>query len=155
MSTDAIDYRQGSASAADIQAHLHACDACFHIPLSQRVDIPAYSAKLADNAVTFEAWRGAVLVGLVAAYFNDPAVRPGFISNVSVDPDAIGAGIASRLLQAFIDAAQARRLQQIELHVSPKADAAVALYRKLGFVESGGDTETLTMRLTLTDPTQR
>ncbi len=155
MNTDAIDYRQGTAAAADIQTHLRACDTRYRPPLSSRVDIAAYAVKLADNAVTFEAWRGAALIGLVAAYLNDPASRAGFISSVSVAADATGAGIATRLIRACIDAAEGAGLQHVELHVYRASDAAVALYRKLGFVESGGDTETMTMRLTLSEPTQR
>lgn len=154
MSADTIDYREDSASAADIEAHLRACDARYRPPLSSRVEIGAYATKLADSAVTFEAWRGPILVGLVAAYLNDLASRSGFISSVSVDAGATGAGIASRLLRTCIDAARALGMHRINLQVSRASDGATALYRKLGFVESGGDTETTTMQLTLTDPAQ-
>ena len=44
------------------------------------------------------------------------------------------------------------RMQGLALEVSRASPQAIGLYRKLGFVESGGDTNFLSMRLPLQDP---
>lgn len=48
-----------------------------------------------------------------------------------------GAGIGSRLLEAGIEWARARGAHKVALEVWPHNDAAIALYRKFGFVEEG------------------
>lgn len=155
MSYGALEYRQGTASASDIKTHLTACDARFDPLLSSRVDVASYAAKLAEHAETFEAWRGGALAGLVAAYFNGQAGSFAFISSVSVVADVKGAGVATRLMHDCLDAARRQGLRYAELQVSRASSAAIALYRKLGFAESGGDTATLTMRLPFADPAHR
>lgn len=48
-----------------------------------------------------------------------------------------GQGIGKRLLQATIDAIRQSGLEKIELSVYSSNEAAIALYRSLGFVEEG------------------
>lgn len=48
-----------------------------------------------------------------------------------------GQGIGERLLEATIDGARRFGLQKIELSVYSSNEPAIALYRKLGFVEEG------------------
>ena len=71
---DASIRRADNASIGEARdrAHLAHCDAHFVPPLSGRVDIDAYAAKIADQAERFEAWAGGRSSGLVAAYCNDP-----------------------------------------------------------------------------------
>ena len=51
--------------------------------------------------------------------------------------DFRGQGIGKRLLQATIDGARRIGLEKIELSVYSSNEAAIALYRSLGFVEEG------------------
>ena len=48
-----------------------------------------------------------------------------------------GRGVGSALLTAAIDRARARGLHKLALSVFPHNEAAIALYRKFGFVEEG------------------
>ena len=51
--------------------------------------------------------------------------------------DFRGQGIGKRLLQATIDEARRISLEKIELSVYSSNEAAIALYRKAGFVDEG------------------
>ena len=79
-----VHIHRNRASAAEIDAHLRACDDSFAPALSRRVDIDAYASKIAARAERFEAWANDRLVGLLAAYCNDPERRVAFVTSVSV-----------------------------------------------------------------------
>jgi GNAT superfamily N-acetyltransferase len=53
-----------------------------------------------------------------------------------------GRGVGSALVAAIVDWARARGLHKLALGVFPHNEAAVALYRKFGFVEEGGASST-------------
>ena len=127
-------YATDRSDAADIRAHLQACDAEFHPALSSRVDLSDYARKLATHAARFEAWSGGTLVGLVAVYANAPDRGVAFVSNVSVLPGHIGQGIGQSLMQAAVGQVRARGFARLALEVDAQADAALRLYRRLGFV---------------------
>lgn len=137
------------AGAAEICAHLHACDASFIPALSTRVDVDSYAAKIAERAERFEAWADDRLVGLVAAYCNEPERRAAFVTSVSVIPAWHGRGLASRLLQSCIEHVRQAGFARIELEVDKQNTAAARLYRKHGFVlaASSGDSQTLHLPL--------
>ncbi len=54
-----------------------------------------------------------------------------------VAADRRGRGVGTALMVAAIDWARAQGLHKLALSVFPHNDAAVALYRKFGFVEEG------------------
>jgi RimJ/RimL family protein N-acetyltransferase len=54
-----------------------------------------------------------------------------------VAADWRGRGVGTALVSAAIDRARARGLHKLALSVFPHNDAAIALYRKFGFVEEG------------------
>lgn len=118
------------ADAAQLLEHLQACDASFVPPLSSRVDLAAYAAKLHARARRVEFWDAERLVGLVALYADNAT---GFISNVSVLPEAQGRGLAGQLLKATLDLGRELKLQGIALEVHADNAAALALYRRQGF----------------------
>jgi ribosomal protein S18 acetylase RimI-like enzyme len=146
MSTDAIEYCLNKAAAAQIAAHLAACDAAFVPPLSSRVDVVAYAGKIAARAQRFEAWLGGELTGLVAAYLD---AEPGFVTNVSVLPGSTGRGIASTLLRQCIDRARQSGLRGLRLEVAADNIAAVRLYETIGFAIRPDGGATLAMNLEL------
>lgn len=138
--------RLNAATTQDIVDHLTLCDAAFAPPLSQRVDIGDYAAKLSANAMRFEAWDGETLIGLVAAY-PDHAHGRMFISNVSVLPEWRGHGLAAGLVTRCGDAARDLGLRSMMLELGAENVAARRLYDKLGFVSTGSG-PLLTMTLT-------
>lgn len=126
-----IDRNRADISA--INAHLQACDSKFIPLLSERVDLAAYSVKIATDAERFEAWSGDRLIGLVAAYLNAPEQQSIFVTNVSVTPDWHGQGVATRLFSKFIDYARDAAFVRVALKVDVRNDRARAFYRALGF----------------------
>lgn len=147
--SDKIAYRVNRSSAAQIATHLLSADATFEPVLSSRVDIWAYSQKLYDRAVRFEAWRGDELVGLVASYCNQSDGGKGFVTSVSVWPESQGQGIAGRLMFQCIEHLRNLGFGQMELEVDQRSLPAVALYQKLGFSTLSSSGSTLTMGMTL------
>jgi len=133
-STD-VNYTVKTASEHDISLHLSLCNDSFSPSLSQRVDIVEYSKKIFDKAITFEAWHDRDLVGLVAAYFNDSIGRSGYISNVSINYDYMGKGIATALMSSCLSYAEKCGIKNITLEVFNTNSSAIGLYKKLGFKE--------------------
>lgn len=139
-----------TASAQQVAWHLAACDTSFRPVLSDRVDLDAYAIKICKAATRFEAWSEGTLIGLVAAYCNGTAGAAAFVSNVSVVPHHTGQGIARRLLGACGEYAARAGFARLELEVHPDAQAALSLYRGLGFrAEDDGTASALRMRLDL------
>lgn len=136
-----------AATTQEIVDHLTLCDAAFAPPLSQRVDIRDYAAKLSAHAMRFEAWDDGSLIGLVAAY-PDHAHGRMFVSNVSVLPEWRGHGLAAGLITRCGDAARDLGLRSMVLELGAENVAARRLYGKLGFVSTGSGPQ-LTMTLTL------
>lgn len=154
MSREEIEFREGTATQEDIQAHLVGCDGNFSPRLSLKVDIGEYSRKISAKAQTFEAWFGDTLVGLVAAYLNDRGARSGFITNVSVAKAFMGRGIAWALLDRCLDRSRQEGMEAIGLEVSMESREAIRLYEKLGFSELERKGETVLMRLTISEKRQ-
>ncbi|MBV1774750.1 GNAT family N-acetyltransferase [Burkholderiaceae bacterium DAT-1] len=130
-----------------LASHLLACDATFIPPLSQRVDIHAYAAKIVQFAHRFEAWSDDQLVGVVAVYCNDTVNHLAFITSVSVLPDFRGLGIAKILLGDCIAALKKESVRRIELQVAVNNLPAQSLYTKMGFVQATNDGENFVFKL--------
>jgi ribosomal protein S18 acetylase RimI-like enzyme len=126
-------YRRKSAGQAAIHAHLIRCADAFMPSLHERVDVASYASKIFERAVTFEAWAGEMLVGLVAAYLNDSQTRAGYITSVSVDHGYLGQGIARHLVTQCIARARELGFRELRLEVSQHNEPAISLYRKAGF----------------------
>jgi ribosomal protein S18 acetylase RimI-like enzyme len=66
------------------------------------------------------------------------AISHVFVLTIVVHPGMLGRGIGSALLGHLLEwAAQDARLMKVELRVRSTNARAIALYRKLGFVEEG------------------
>lgn len=148
MTLEEIKYRVGTVDMDDIIAHLKECKDDFFPPLDQKVNIDDYSRKIIEKAVTFEAWYGDRLIGLIAVYLNDANSISGFITNVSTLKDFLGKGIASRLLQMCINYSMRKNFREILLEVSAESKA-VPLYLKYGFEHIDDKNEMMIMRLNL------
>ncbi len=146
MNPGTISYKISTATYGQVLDHLLKCDEYFIPKLSDKTDIAAYSAKIVQNCVIFEAWKNEELIGVIAAYFNDETGNTGFITNVSTLKEFSGKGIASTLLKQCIDHAEKNNYKEIRLEVSRSNDAAIALYKKYDFMPAEIKNDTLVMK---------
>jgi len=135
MGKKQVEYKINGATQEDVYAHLIACNANFVPFLTERIDISGYAKKIAVLSVTFEAWFEGILVGLIAAYFNDPKGRTAFITNVSVVKGLMGEGIASELLKKCVNYGIEKRFTEICLEVNKENHPAISFYRKFNFLQ--------------------
>jgi ribosomal protein S18 acetylase RimI-like enzyme len=145
MNAESLDFKVNASTEQEIRAHLSGCDRGFSPPLSERVELGEYSRKLRLNAVTFEAWSGKSLVGMLAAYF-DARERSCFITNTSVSPEFSRRGIAAKLLAACLERARSEQVETVSLEVSQDSHPAIGLYAKFGFEVVGHRGDFLKMR---------
>lgn len=132
-----LEYKVKTATKEEISSHLYCCDDNFKQALIQRVSIEEYSGKIFEKAITFEAWDDNVLVGLIAVYCNHPnGTSSGYITNVSIDKDFTGRGIATTLMNNCLEYAQKAGIKNIALEVLSSNDSAIRLYEKFGFEKS-------------------
>jgi ribosomal protein S18 acetylase RimI-like enzyme len=144
-----ILYRHNSAKGPEIRSHLLSCDADFIPRLSERVVITEYSEKLVRHAERFEAWSSGKLIGLLAAYANDPNNELGYISNVSVASAWHGRGIAGNLVERCISFLANKGYDKIKLEVGTTNTPALKLYKKWGFKMASNTEHTVPMWLLL------
>lgn len=129
---DDVVIQRNRADAPMILAHLHRCDGDFATPLSERVSLDAYSARLAASAHRAEAWVRGDLVGLVALYAPD-ANCVCFISNVSVDPLYRRRGLAEKLVNEALEIASGLGAVRLVLEADEHSPGPHQLYSKLSF----------------------
>jgi ribosomal protein S18 acetylase RimI-like enzyme len=146
MNSD-ITYLVNTATAEQIAGHLAICDEHFVPPLSGRVNIVDYAAKISAHALRLEAWSGSSLAGLVAVYLNDRERGAAFITTVSVLPECTGRGIATRLVRAAVAHAKSDGLRRISLEVASENLPAMQIYTKCGFAPDGTQGQIMTMNL--------
>jgi ribosomal protein S18 acetylase RimI-like enzyme len=140
------------SGAASVESHLRECDERFSPRLSARVDLADYARKLASLADRLEAWDEGRLVGLVAAYLNNPETRQGFVSSVSVCLAAEGKGVASELMRKCVQLAREEGCESLGLEVGEGDQRTQAFYLKHGFALLGkGRSGFLRMELNLTE----
>jgi RimJ/RimL family protein N-acetyltransferase len=90
-----------------------------------------FAASIAESIV-------AVADGQIIGMIHTTVSRHGFGElGMLVDHEWRGCGIGLALLQATIDRARDRGLHKLSLEVFTHNTAAIALYRKCGFVEEG------------------
>lgn len=144
-----VTFKIRAASREDIYSHLLECNDQFIPPLNKKTDIHEYARKIFEKAVTFEAWSGPTLAGIIAAYFNDVKNKKGFITNVSTIKTFEGRGIASELLNRCIAYARKNKFTEITLQVSKASAPAIHLYKKKKFIIYESKDEFIFMKLIL------
>jgi ribosomal protein S18 acetylase RimI-like enzyme len=93
--------------------------------------------ELARGVVVFVAVEGDQWLGMVGAYVPVDAPEAVGIWGTWVDPQARGRGLGRLLMDAAIEWARDRGAARVDLSVTDQADAAYALYQRLGFVPTG------------------
>ncbi len=146
MVKEKITYKTKKANKKEIYLHLIQCNDEFIPKLDTRVNIEEYSNKIEQFAITFEAWNNEQLVGMIATYLNQEN-ELGFITNVSVLKDYMGAGIASKLLEMCINYVANKNFKNIQLEVGNSNIPAINFYKKYNFVAIEKQEETFIMNL--------
>jgi RimJ/RimL family protein N-acetyltransferase len=99
------------------------------VDVEQRTE--QFTASVASSIV-------AVAGGQVVAMIHTNVSRHGFGElGMLVDREWRGRGVGSALIQATVDWAREQGLHKLSLEVFAHNTAAIALYRKCGFVEEG------------------
>jgi ribosomal protein S18 acetylase RimI-like enzyme len=144
-------YSQNSSDTPAIVAHLQRCDHLFMPSLSSRINLFAYAQKIEQHAVRFECLYAGELIGLIAMYANDPTGVYAHITNVSLEQQFQGQGIAQKLLENAIAYTYQNHFSFINLQVNPKNSQAMKLYHKFGFATTtSASVDAVEMTLTLT-----
>ncbi|MDD4748054.1 MAG: GNAT family N-acetyltransferase [Salinivirgaceae bacterium] len=128
-----IKHTNSKATTDEILNHLISCDDLFQPSLSSNVNLEIYAKKIADKSITFEAWDGSTLVGLVACYLNDIKKKLGYITNVSVVKAYQGCRIGEELLKKLIVFANNQGFEKLALEVERENGKAIKLYQNLNF----------------------
>lgn len=128
-----------------LEEYLRRCDEDFEPVLSSRVDLAAYSEKIALYASTIEAWDESSLAGMIAVYVNDKTRTYAFITHVHVFRKYRGAGLASALLRSVFSLASSSGFQTVRLEVFDSNLVAVEFYKKNRFHVVESNSGKLTM----------
>ena len=120
-----------TATAADLEGAAALEKLCFHQPWS------ATSLELLTREGIGVGYLCTEASSVVAYGGMLIAVDEGQITNIAVHPDHRGQGLGLSVVQALIKHAKAERLASITLEVRVSNTPAIALYRKVGFVEVG------------------
>lgn len=133
----------------DLKEHLYQCDTHFIPSLSSRVSIEEYSKKILENAILLEFWENGKIIGLIAAYCNDPSNTTAYISNISVVPSWQNQGIANQLMKQLIPYLQEKSYSFIKLNTGKDNFNALKFYQKNGFSieEISGSNVTLVLSI--------
>jgi len=81
-------------------------------------------------AVTGDRW-----LGMLSGYYPGPEREVATLVGLWVDPAARGMNLGARLFDALGDWAREQGSDRMQLWVTAINDAAIALYRRIGFVE--------------------
>jgi ribosomal protein S18 acetylase RimI-like enzyme len=118
----------------NIRQHLNRCSLSFVPSLDSYVNIEEYSEKIYDKAIIFSKFEQNDIIGLVAVYDNFEE-KIGWITNVSVDHNFTGIGIASELLDNCYKHFENKGYFHIFLEVFLNNKKAINLYNKHGFIK--------------------
>jgi|JI9StandDraft_2_1071091.scaffolds.fasta_scaffold11638_2 ribosomal protein S18 acetylase RimI-like enzyme len=146
MTSTNLVFCQNKSSAASVLQHLEIADTQFIPPLSEKVELAQYAKKIYDLATRFEAWEGALLIGLIAVYKNKET-NSLFITNVSVLPGYKNEGVAKRLMLDTFMFAKSNNFSKISLEVNAYNSIACKFYEKFGFLQTDKKNDSLFLSL--------
>jgi putative acetyltransferase len=107
------------------------------VPVASRLE---YLQKFEPNACRLVAVAGNEIVGAAGLHLLQASLRRMHVRylGLSVSPEWQGRGVGRQLLARLLDWADNwAGVLRVELHVHTDNDRAIALYRKMGFVEEG------------------
>lgn len=116
-----------------LQEFIDKIDAQLPTPLSNRIDLDAYTEKLYTKAHICAEKVDGCIVSLVAGYTKNMADNMSYITLVGTLASARRRGYAEKLMKEYISYCRSRKIRGIHLHTEHKNTAAIALYTMLGF----------------------
>lgn len=126
-----------------IYSFINKVDQYFPVPLSKKTDLLSYSKKLYEKGTLFAAYNDkGEIVSLVAGYIDHAEGGIGYISLVATLDEARKQGYAHKLIRDFLVSARQKGLSAVHLYTSPDNQAALSLYRSMGFEEYYPQVET-------------
>ena len=120
---------------------------CFTPPLSDSVDLGAYSEKLYNHALFVAAEDNGEIIGLTAYYRNSEASQL-YIPLICVDSSSRSRGVGSMMLSRLTELS-AEGFCSIALEVKKTNIPAYQFYKKHGFIEKEDRGEKLLMEKTI------
>lgn len=96
------------------------------------------SGLQSPDVTVWSGWVGARIVGIGA--LRDLGDRCGEIKSMRTHPEFLRRGVAAQLLEHIIRTAQGKAMRRLSLETGtgPSFEAALALYRRRGFVNGPG-----------------
>ncbi len=98
-------------------------------------DVEWKSRAVAENSLILVAKTGDKIVGIIGVYWQDNQKEKGEIWSVFVDKDYRGQGIGKQLMLAIEKEARKNGTKTAGVEVALGQDAALHLYKSLGYVE--------------------
>lgn len=135
MSHEPVQIR---AAAADDLAHVMFCARAAYSKYLQRMNrepapMHADFASQIEQGHVHVAFRGSLFAGYVVFYQERDHIH---LENVAVLPELSGQGIGRTLIKYAEDAARQAGLRAIELYTNEAMTENLAMYPKLGYVET-------------------
>lgn len=90
-----------------------------------------------DGSVGFLAYEGERACGMVFCFEGDEDRRRGIIVSMWTDPKFRRAGVGRELIEAVVQWASGRGLQELKLMVTSVNKGAIAFYERIGFRMTG------------------
>lgn len=119
----------------DIEEFLWKVNLDFPIPLDKKVDLSKYSVKLYNNATIKVEFKDNKICGMVAGYTENLEDNISYISIVAVDKENRGYGIASKLVELFLEDCKNKNIRAVHLYTHKTNIGAIKIYKKIGFRE--------------------
>ena len=115
-----------------------------HVPQIAALEKLCFSAPWSENSVASELdnpwslWLAEEQDGKVLGYVGSQMSPPeADVMNLAVAPEARRQGLGEKLMLALCTALKEKKIESLSLEVRASNEAAISLYRKLGFRQAG------------------
>ncbi len=131
-----------TAKAEDVPAIKPMIDAAYSKYIERFGKLPAAMTadydKLVETQSLYVLRVGSNVIGSVLLSRNDDSIK---VNNLVVEPSAQGRGYSRVLMDHAENMARAQGLAAVTLFTNEKMHENIALYTKIGFIETGRETE--------------
>lgn len=127
----------GPEDRDELVRFLDEVDSDFPIPLSHKVDLGAWSAKVIEGGLVVAVRRDGRIEGVAAGYANDAAGRNAFLSVLAVTQGVRGRGIGGKLVTEFERESSRRGMERVLLTTHSCNCPAMALYSRMRYTTDG------------------
>lgn len=119
----------------ELYTFLEKIDKDFPVPLSKKVNLKEYTAKLSRYAYIISAENENTLVGIVAGYLDNLEDNLAYISLLGVCKEERNKGIAKHLIDLFLQSCEKKKVRGVHVYAVEKNISAMKTYRKAGFIK--------------------